>query len=109
MRRESTAAAVNAKVVSRSRQWHAGSIACGANDKTLSRVDLKTNQVSVTIQVGPADSEGGLAAGSDCVWMLTDSKGVLARISPETNRLVAEIQVPSGSAVCVIGEDGRCG
>jgi virginiamycin B lyase len=75
-------------------------------DKTLSRVDLKTNQVSVAIPVAPADSEGGLAAGSDSIWMLTDPKGILSRIDPETNRVVAEIQVPSGSAVCVIAEDG---
>jgi YVTN family beta-propeller protein len=75
-------------------------------DKTLSRVDLKTNKVVATIPVGPADSEGGLAAGPDSIWMLSDRKGVLSRIDPETNHLVAEIQVPSGSAVCVIGEDG---
>jgi streptogramin lyase len=70
------------------------------------RVDLKTNQVSATIPLGSADSAGELAAGSDSIWVLTDPKGILARIDPETNHLVAEIQVPSGSSVCVIGEDG---
>jgi virginiamycin B lyase len=75
-------------------------------DKTLSRVDLETNQVSATILLSPADSEGGIAAGSDSIWMMTDPKGILSRIDPETNREVAEIQVPSGSFVCVVGEDG---
>jgi DNA-binding beta-propeller fold protein YncE len=37
--------------------------------------------------------------------MLTDMKGLLARIDPDTNRMVAEIQVPTGSSVVVLGED----
>src|SRR5580704_6192158 len=40
-------------------------------DKTLSRVDLKTNQVMATFPMGIGDSEGGLAASPDSIWMLT--------------------------------------
>jgi YVTN family beta-propeller protein len=75
-------------------------------DKTLSRVDTKTNTVVATIPVGPANSEGGLTANADSVWMLSDMKGVLSRIDPKTNSVIAEITVPSGSPVCVLGEDG---
>jgi YVTN family beta-propeller protein len=75
-------------------------------DKTLSRVDTKTNAVVATIPVGPANSEGGLTASADSIWMLSDMKGVLSRIDPKTNSVIAEIVVPSGSPVCVHGEDG---
>jgi YVTN family beta-propeller protein len=75
-------------------------------DKTLSRVDTKTNAVVATVPVGPANSEGGLTASSDSIWMLSDMKGVLSRIDPKTNTVIAEITVPSGSPVCVLGEDG---
>lgn len=75
-------------------------------DKTLSRVDMKTNEVVATILVGPANSEGGLAASEDSIWILSDLKGVLSRIDPKTNAKVADITVPSGSPVCVLGEDG---
>jgi YVTN family beta-propeller protein len=75
-------------------------------DKTLSRVDMKTNTVVATIPIGPANSEGGLTASADSIWMLSDLKGVLSRIDPKTNSVIAEITVPSGSPVCVLGEDG---
>jgi len=77
---------------------------CG--DNSLVRVDVKTNRVIATLPYGPANSEGGLAASADSVWMLTDKAGVLSRIDPSTNERTAEIQVPSGSYACVLGEDG---
>ena len=76
---------------------------CG--DRALARIDLKTSKVAGTIPIGPALSEGGLTANADSIWMLSDMKGVLSRIDPATNRAVAEIQVPSGSSVVVLGED----
>ena len=82
---------------------------CGEQDKPdtkgLQRIDPKTNKVTATLSIGPALSEGGLTANADSIWMLTDMKGLLARIDPETNRMVAEIQVPAGSSVVVLGED----
>jgi virginiamycin B lyase len=82
---------------------------CGEQDKPdtkgLQRIDPKTNKITATLPIGPALSEGGLTANADSVWMLTDMKGLLARIDPDTNRMVAEIQVPSGSSVVVLGED----
>lgn len=63
----------------------------------LARVDLKTNQVTATLPVAPADSEGGVTASNDAVWIVSDPKGVLSRIDPKTNQVVAEIPVPAGS------------
>jgi virginiamycin B lyase len=59
---------------------------CG--DKTLVRVDIKTNQVMATIPVGPADS----------VWLISDPAGALSRIDPATNKVISTISVPAGSA-----------
>jgi len=70
----------------------------------LARVDAKTNQVTATIPVGIANSEGGVAAGPDSVWLVTDIKGVLSRIDPATNSVAAEIEVAPGSVACVYAE-----
>jgi len=82
---------------------------CGNENggKGIARIDPKTNKVSATITaVGPALSEGGITANADSIWILSDMKGVLSRIDPATDRLVAEIPVPPRSSVCVLGEDG---
>lgn len=73
--------------------------------KALQRIDLATNAIVATLPVGPALSEGGITANADSVWMLSDMRGTLSRIDPSTNRVVADIQVPSGSSVVVLGED----
>jgi DNA-binding beta-propeller fold protein YncE len=75
---------------------------CG--DKTLSRIDVRTNQVTATLPIQPSQSEGGIAASPDAVWLVTDAKGVLSRIDPATNRVAAEIAVAPNSAGVVYGE-----
>jgi YVTN family beta-propeller protein len=75
---------------------------CG--DKTLSRVDLKTDKVTATFPIGIADSEGGIAIGAESVWMMTDKKGTLARIDPADNHLVTEISLTPGSYSLAFGE-----
>jgi YVTN family beta-propeller protein len=80
-----------------------GSIwAPNCTDKTLSRVDMKTNTVVATIPVVLRQA-GGLTASTDSIWILSDTKESF-RESIETNRVVAEIPVPTGSFVCVTGE-----
>lgn len=74
---------------------------CG--DKTLSRIDIKTNQVVATLPFGPADSEGGIAASPESVWMLTDKKGILSRIDPVSKK-ATEIAVTPNSAACFYAE-----
>src|SRR5215831_7867773 len=70
----------------------------------LARIDVKTNQVVATIPVGPANSEGGLVASPEAIWMVTDIKGTLLRIDPVTNKVAAEIAVAPGSVACVYGD-----
>jgi YVTN family beta-propeller protein len=78
---------------------------CGDHD--LVRVDLRTRKVVAKIAAGPADSEGGIAVGGGSVWMIADSKGgpdgVLLRISPGKNAVVARIRVPAGSYAAAFG------
>jgi virginiamycin B lyase len=75
---------------------------CG--DKTVSRIDIRTNQVVATIAASPAASEGGIAASPEGVWLVTDSKGILSKIDPAKNAIVAEVTVPPNSAGVTYGE-----
>jgi virginiamycin B lyase len=80
---------------------------CGdrtGDGKSVSRIDVKTNEVVATLPIGPAQSEGGVATGAGSFWMVSDQKGVLSRIDPATNKVVAEITVPEKSAACNFGE-----
>jgi YVTN family beta-propeller protein len=70
----------------------------------LARVDIATNKLIATIPAGPANSEGGIAAGPEAVWIVTDLKGVLARVDPATNKVTAEIAIAPGSVGPVYAE-----
>jgi DNA-binding beta-propeller fold protein YncE len=75
-------------------------------DQTLFRIDAgDTPRVVATIATGLADRRGELsvAAGAGSVWLLTDAAGVLSRIDPATNRIVATISVKSNSFAAVFG------
>ncbi len=67
---------------------------CGAG--TISRMDPKTGAITHTIPAGADPVAGAIAATSDSVWVLTDTKTTLSRIDPENNVVVAEIRVPMG-------------
>jgi len=68
---------------------------CG--DHTLLRADTATGAVVGRIPAGPADSEGGIAAGAGSVWLVTDAKSTLTRVDAATNKVSATIALPSGS------------
>jgi virginiamycin B lyase len=70
----------------------------------LARVDLKTRAVVATIPVGVANSEGGIVASPDAIWMLSDINGTLVRIDPATNKIAAEITVAPGSVAPVFAD-----
>jgi DNA-binding beta-propeller fold protein YncE len=67
-------------------------------------VDIKENKVAAIVPVGPAHTEGGIAASPDSVWICSDPKGALSRIDPATNQVVAEINVAPGSFAAAYGE-----
>jgi len=68
---------------------------CG--DHRLVRASLQTGNIEAMIAVSPADSEGCVAAGAGSVWLASDRKGILSRIDPRSNAVVATIELPSGS------------
>jgi len=76
---------------------------CG--DHALVRADIKTGAIQATIPAGPADSEGGIAAGAGSVWLVTSKTGELDRIDPATNTVVAKISIPAGSFNPVFAND----
>ena len=75
---------------------------CG--DSTVTRVGLQDAKVQATFPLTIADSEGGVAVGAGSFWMLTDTRGTLARVDPDSNKVVAEIYVPPGSFAVAFGE-----
>lgn len=68
---------------------------CGPHP-ALARIDVVSNSITVTLPIGPALSEGGIAASGDSIWMVT-GRGNLARIDPKTNRLRQAISISGGS------------
>ncbi|HEX4487054.1 MAG TPA: hypothetical protein VH088_12350 [Terriglobales bacterium] len=76
---------------------------CGSH--SLVRADLKTAMAQATIPAAPADSEGCIAANTDSIWLATSAKGVLSRIDPKTNSILAEIAIPSGSFCPVFADN----
>jgi len=76
---------------------------CG--DGTVARVDAKTPKVTATVKTKVAGSDGRIATGVGSVWAITDRKGVLSRIDPDTNAPVAEIYLASGATAVVFGDD----
>src|SRR6185436_13941421 len=76
---------------------------CG--DSTITRLDLKDGKTQATFPLTIADDEGGVTVGAGSFWILTDTKGTLARIDPATNKVVAEIYVAPGSFACAFGDN----
>jgi streptogramin lyase len=74
-------------------------------DSSVYRIDLKSQRIAAIIHTGLADPEGelSLAAGAGSIWVLTDSAGILSRIDPRTNRVVARIEVAHNSYAAAFG------
>jgi YVTN family beta-propeller protein len=67
------------------------------SDKSVQRVDPKSQKILASIPSGVANTEGGIIAGAGSIWMPSDEAGMLARIDPATNKVVAKIPIPPGS------------
>lgn len=76
-------------------------------EAALYRIDRQTGKTAAMIHTGVADPKGELsvAVGAGSVWILTDSKGVLSRIDPRKNAVVAQIKVAADSYAAVFGFD----
>ncbi len=69
-----------------------GAVWAVASGDTVARIDARSGHVVATVKA----SVGGLAAGPEGVWVLSDDG--IARIDPARNRLSARIRLPFGSA-----------
>jgi virginiamycin B lyase len=76
---------------------------CGAQG--LARFDPKNNKITATLNFGAADTTMGLAATSDSVWMIVDSKTTLTRIDPEENKVAGELRLPAACNSVAFGEN----
>jgi YVTN family beta-propeller protein len=76
-------------------------------DSSVYRVDLKSLRISAKIRTGLADPEGelSLADGAASVWVLSDAKGVLSRIDPKVDRVIAQIPVAPHSYAAAFAFD----
>ncbi len=75
-------------------------------DRSLYRIDLAASpRVVATIATGLADPRGELsvADGAGSIWVLSDQTGVLSRIDPGSNKVVATIPVKPNSFAAVFG------
>jgi virginiamycin B lyase len=76
---------------------------CG--DGTITRVEAKASKVTATLKMKVASADGRIAAGVGSIWAITDRKGVLSRIDPDTNAPVAEIYLAAGAHSVVLSGD----
>ena len=68
---------------------------CG--DRAIARVDMKEPTVKATAKLAVSSGEGRIATAAGSLWAVTDRKGVLTRIDPETGGAVAEVFVAAGA------------
>ncbi len=74
---------------------------CG--DKAIIRISEKSNSIIARIPLTIANDEGSIVADKHGVWVLSDAKGVLTRIDPEHNKVVAQIAVKENSFAAMAG------
>lgn len=65
------------------------------DDGTLNRIDRRTAKRVAVIATGIANPKGELnvVAGAGSVWVASDTKGLISRVDPDSNRVVATVQV----------------
>ncbi len=69
---------------------------CG-QPNSIARVDASANRISAILPIGPAGPEGGIAASTDSVWVVSDDAGTLLRINPASNNIQQKISIAAGS------------
>lgn len=73
-------------------------------DQTLDRIDLKTDTKAAAIPTGIGSrGELNVVAGAGSIWVESDAKGVIARVDPASNRVIASIKVNPGSQYLAFG------
>jgi virginiamycin B lyase len=68
-------------------------------DRTLNRIDIRTAKITAAIPTGIGNPKGELnvVAGAGSIWVSSDAKGLIARIDPASNAVIATVQVDPDS------------
>ncbi len=76
-------------------------------DKTITRIDIKSAKITAVIPTGLAspDGEMNVVSGAGSIWVGSDKAGLIARVDPATNSVIASIKVEPGSCYLAFGED----
>lgn len=74
---------------------------CGASG--LARVNLKTNEVTVVAK-GLSPAMVGPVTGISSIWIVSDDKGTLRRIDPESNAVVADVPLGARALAIAFGQ-----
>jgi virginiamycin B lyase len=64
---------------------------------SLAKVDLASNRLSATFDIGAAGAEAGVTVDEQGVWLVTDKNGSLVRIDPRTGAVRATVPIAAGS------------
>jgi YVTN family beta-propeller protein len=75
-------------------------------DKTVNRIDIRAAKVTAVIATGLAspDGEMNVVSGAGSIWVASDKSGIVARIDPATNTVIASVKVEPGSCYLAFGE-----
>lgn len=75
--------------------------------RTLNRIDARAGKVAAEIATGVAapDGELNVVAGAGSVWIASDAGGVVARVDPATDKVIATIAVTPGTSYLAFGFD----
>ncbi len=75
-------------------------------DLTLVRIDTRKAVKVATIATGIANPKGELnvVAGAGSIWVASDQKGVVSRVDPATNKVIASITVSPGTHYLSFGQ-----
>jgi len=86
-------------------------------DANLYRINLDTAEVEAMIATGIANPKGetNVVAGAGSIWVPSDAEGKIARIDPETNEVIATVDVAPQTfflaygldALWAVSSDGR--
>jgi streptogramin lyase len=64
---------------------------------SLAKVNLTTNRLSATFDMGAAAAEAGVTVDEHGVWLVTDKNGTLVRIDPVSGTVRATVRIAAGS------------
>jgi len=76
-------------------------------DANLYRIDMEGAKVEAILETGIAEPRGetNVVAGAGSVWVPSDADGVISRIDPATNEVIARIEVVEGTFFLAFGMD----